>query len=196
MAQETSLRQYARMESDTRQLLSELREDHRNMAMVLNVLEGAVETAATGEDPDFELIDEIMRYMTIYPDAVHHPKEDVVYAELKEQRPDLAEGLDDVPEDHAQIATLGSKLRDDVEAIIAGAAVRREQFIRDALIYVGRLRNHMRWEEEDLFNRIDTMIGEDSHAVELGDFLHIKDPVFELEVEAGFRRLMSSLKSG
>ena len=183
------------MESDTRQLLSELREDHRNMALVLNVLESTVETATTGEDPDFELIDEVMHYMTVYPDAVHHPKEDVVYAELKEQRPDLAEGLDDVPEDHKQIAVLGNNLRDDVEAIVAGAAVRREQFIVDALKYVGRLRSHMIWEEEDLFKRIDTMIGENSHAVDVGDFMHIKDPVFELEVEAAFRRLVSSLEN-
>jgi hemerythrin-like domain-containing protein len=189
------LRQYARMGSDTRQLLSELREDHRNMALVLNVLESTIEIATTGEDPDFELIDEVMHYMTVYPDAVHHPKEDVVYAKLKEQRPDLAEGLDDVPADHAQIAVLGSKLRDDVEAIVAGAAVRREQFIIDALKYVGRLRNHMIWEEEDLFNRIDTMIGEGSHAVDVDDLLHIKDPVFELEVEAAFHRLVSSLKN-
>jgi hemerythrin-like domain-containing protein len=183
------------MESDTRQLLSELREDHRNMALVLNVLESTVETATNGEDPDFELIGEVMRYMTVYPDAVHHPKEDLVYAELKKQRPDLAEGLDDVPEDHKQIAALGSKLREDVEAIVAGAAVRREQFIVDALKYVGRLRSHMTWEEEDLFNRIDTMIGENSHAVDVGDFTHIKDPVFELEVEAAFRRLVSSLRN-
>jgi hemerythrin-like domain-containing protein len=182
------------MESDTRQLLSELREDHRNMTMVLNVLESSIETAATGEDPDFELVDEIMRYMTVYPDAVHHPKEDLVYAELRQTRPDLADGLDDVPREHAEIAGLGSKLRDDVEAIVAGAAVRREQFIRDAHLYVGRLRRHMNWEEEDLFSRIDTMIGEDPHVVDVGDLLRIKDPVFELEVEAGFRRLVSSLK--
>jgi hemerythrin-like domain-containing protein len=182
------------MESDTRQLLSELREDHRNMALVLNVLERTIETAASGEDPDFELIDEVMRYMTVYPDAVHHPKEDIVYAELKKQRPDLADGLDDVPEDHQQIAELGGKLRDDVEAIVAGAAVRREQFILDALKYVGQLRRHMIWEETDLFTRVDTMIGEDPHAVDVDEFLHIKDPVFELEVEAGFRRLMSGLQ--
>jgi hemerythrin-like domain-containing protein len=183
------------MKSDTRQLLSELREDHRNMALVLNVLERTIETATSGEDPDFELIDEVMHYMTVYPDAVHHPKEDVVYAELKKQRPDLTEGLDDVPEDHKEIAALGSKLRDDVDAIVAGAAVRREQFIVDALQYVGRLRSHMIWEEEDLFNRIDTMIGEDTHAVDVGDVMSIKDPVFELEVEAAFRRLVSSLKN-
>ena len=183
------------MKSDTQQLLSELREDHRNMAIVLNVLESTIETATTGEDPDFELIDEIMRYMTIYPDAVHHPKEDIIYAELKQQRPELAGGLDDVPEDHAELAILGKKLREDVEAIVAGAAVRREQFIKDALIYVGQLRRHMNWEEEDLFTRIDTMIGEDPHAVDVDAFLQIKDPVFELEVEAGFRRLIDSLKT-
>ena len=164
------------------------------MAMVLDVLESSIEIAASDEDPDFELVDEIMRYMTVYPDAVHHPKEDLVYAELKQQRPDLTDGLDDVPKDHAQIADLGSKLRDDVEAIVAGAAVRREKFIRDALLYVGRLRRHMNWEEEDLFSRIDRMIGEDPHVVDVGDLLHIKDPVFELEVEAGFRRLINSLK--
>ena len=165
------------------------------MALVLDVLENTVEKVAVGNDPDFDLIDEVMRYMTVYPDAVHHPKEDIVYAELKAQRPDLADDLEDVPEDHRQIATLGTQLRDDVEAIIAGAAVRRERFIVDAQNYIGRLRRHMQWEETDLFARIDTMIGDGPNPVDVDEFLHIKDPVFELEVEAAFRRLISSLKS-
>ena len=73
--------------------------------------------------------------------------------------------------------------------------MRREQFITDASQYVSRLRKHMSWEEDDLFRRIDTMIGEEAHAVDVSDFLHIKDPVFELEIEAGFRRLLGSLKA-
>ena len=165
------------------------------MALVLSVLEASVEVAATGGDPDFELIGQIMHYMTVYPDAVHHPKEDVVYTELQEQRPDLADGLDDVREDHIQIAVLGNTLRDDVEAIVAGAAVRREQFVLDALKYVERLRKHMYWEERDLFIRIDTMLGTESHAVEVGNLLRIKDPVFAPDVESGFRRLLSSLEA-
>jgi hemerythrin-like domain-containing protein len=183
------------MGTDTRELLAELREDHRNMALVLDVLENTVEKVSIGNDPDFDLIDEVMRYMTVYPDAVHHPKEDVVYAELKAERPDLADDLEDVPEDHRQIAALGTKLRDDVEAIVAGAAVRREHFITDALNYIGRLRRHMQWEEQDLFKRIDAMIADGPNPVDVDEFLHIKDPVFELEVEAVFSRLISSLKS-
>ena len=189
------MRQYARMASDTRQLLEELREDHRNMALVLNILDRIAADAESGEDPDFEFVDEIMRYMTVYPDAVHHPKEDVVYDELKKSRPNLTLDLDDVRAEHRKIAILGNKLRDDVEAIVAGAAVRRENFVNDASDYVQHLRKHMQWEEEDLFQRVDEMIGEDSLPIDVERYQHIKDPVFELEVESGFRRLMTSLKS-
>lgn len=165
------------------------------MALVLNVLDNIMAFARSGDDPDFELVDEIMRYMTVYPDAVHHPKEDVIYSELKKSRPDLVNGLDDVPTDHREIAALGTKLRDDVEAVIAGAAVRREHFVEDASNYVRRLREHMNWEEEDLFQRIEEMIKEDTVAVDVNQFQHIKDPVFELAVESAFRRLLVSLNS-
>ena len=183
------------MQSDAKTLMKELREDHRNMAMVLDLLDEAVQQASAGEDPDFELIDEIMRYMTVYPDAVHHPKEDILYTQLRDTRPDLAEDLDDVPPDHRDIAAMGAALRDEVEAINAGSAVRRNKFIDDTSGYVNRLRNHMGWEERDLFRRIDAMLDADPQEFDVAEFEHIKDPVFELEIEAGFRRLISSLKS-
>lgn len=181
------------MESEGRELLRELREDHRNMAIVLNLLDDVIKQASIGEDPDFELVGEIMRYMTVYPDAVHHPKEDIMYERLRQEREDLAEGLDDVTVDHAAIAELGSQLRDDIEAINAGTAVRREKLIGDAINYVQRLRKHMMWEEEDLFGRLDEMLDTQSLEFDFSEFSNIKDPVFELEVEAGFKRLMSSL---
>lgn len=182
------------MSSGARALLKELREDHRNMSIVLDLLDDLSVEASSGKDPDFELFDEIMRYMTVYPDAVHHPKEDIVYEELRAKRPDLAESLDDVPADHREIAQLGSALRDDVEAINAGAAVRREKLIEDTSSYVRRLRSHMSWEESDLFRRIDSMLDTEPLDFDVSEFEHIKDPVFELEIEAGFRRLMASLQ--
>ncbi len=181
------------METDARILMDELRLDHRNMAIVLELMDAVVEEMEAGKDPDFELLEEIMRYMTVYPDAVHHPKEDIVYAKLRSKRPDLAEDLDHVPEDHRQIAELGALLRSEVEAVNAGAAVRRQKMIDDAAAYVTRLRNHMRWEEEDLFSRIDLMLDAEPYKIDISGIGRIKDPVFELEVEAGFRRLLDSL---
>ena len=182
------------MQTEGRVILRELREDHRNMAIVLDVLAEVIEEAAAGNDPDFELVDEIMRYMTVYPDAVHHPKEDILYAQLQRERPDLADGLDDVPADHHAIAELGTALRDDVEAINAGGAVRREKLVEDMSNYVDRLRRHMNWEEGDLFKRIDSMLDDQDRAVDVSQFEHSKDPIFDLEIESGFQRLMSSLQ--
>ena len=182
------------MESESRRLMKELREDHRNMATVLDLLDGLVEQASAVQDPDFELFEEIMRYRTVYPEAVQHPKEDVVYQQLRDRRPDLAEGLDDVPTDHEEIAELGSALRDDVEAINAGAAVRREKLIDDTLSYTNRLRNHMGWEERDLFKRVDSMLDAEPQEFDVTEFEHIKDPVFDLAIEAGFKRMLSSIK--
>ena len=183
------------MLSNAQDIMRELREDHRNMAMVLKLLDGIVEEMEAGKDPDFELFAEIMSYMTVYPDAVHHPKEDVVYEELRARRPDLAEDLDNVPEDHRDIARLGALLRDEVAAINAGAAVRRDTMIGDTAAYVNCLRNHMIWGEEDLFRRIDLMLEAMPYKVDMSEYDSIKDPVFELEVEAGFRRLVASLQS-
>ena len=112
---------------------------------------------------------------------------------MREERDDLSDGLDDVTVDHTAIAELGTRLRDDVEAINAGAAVRREKLIEDTAEYVQRLRAHMRWEEEDLFRRLDEMLDTRSLAFDISEIGHVRDPVFELEVEAGFKRLMSSL---
>jgi hemerythrin-like domain-containing protein len=81
-----------------------------------------------------------------------------------------------------------------VEAINAGAAVRREKLIEDTTNYARRLRQHMAWEEYDLFERVDSMLDAEPLDFDVSEFEHIKDPVFELEIEAGFRRLLASLK--
>ena len=52
----------------------------------------------------------------------------------------------------------------------------------------------MTWEEQDLFPRVDKLLGEESHDFDVDQFVHVKDPVFELEVEGAFRRLLTSLK--
>ena len=53
----------------------------------------------------------------------------------------------------------------------------------------------MQWEEEDLFKRVDEMIGDAGQAFDVEKYQHIKDPVFELEIESVFGRLTASLKS-
>ena len=174
-------------------ILADLHEDHRNMAVMLDLLARETERIGEGDEPDYELMDDIMRYMTIYSDAVHHPKEDILYKAMRTENPDLAAGLERIAPEHSEIALLGKTLRNDIEAVASGAVVRRDRIIADATDYVHRLRKHMAWEEEDLFRRADTLVTDES--LMLVDIAHldISDPVFGPERARSFANLMQNI---
>ena len=182
------------MSNELANLLAELRTDHKNMSIMLDLLEAESDRLYNGQDGDYELMADVMRYMTVYPDAIHHPKEDRVYAELKAVRPDLSAGFDKIVDDHLELANLGKKLRTDIEAIMSGTALRRNVVVADALRYVKRLREHMRWEECDLFIRVEEMVHDGHHSI-VDSELHGKaDPVFGPEVEERFAKLFDSIQ--
>jgi hemerythrin-like domain-containing protein len=174
------------------ELLAELRQDHRNMAVLLDLLQQEIDRIdSPDQSPDFELLHDIMRYMTVYPDTMHHPKEDLIYAGMQATQPGLAEGLEQVEVDHQNIAELGERLCGDIEAIVAGTVVAPERVIDDTQKYVHRLREHMSWEETDLFRRAD----------EMGDDLEIEtshldatDPVFGAQRDETFGSLSQTIE--
>lgn len=176
-------------------LLRDLREDHRNMSIMLDLLSQQIDHVRDGERPDYELIHDIMRYMTIYSDAVHHPKEDVLYSAMRAEKPELAEGLERVGPEHRNIAETGEALRHDVEAVASGAAVTRECLIRDATEYVHTLRKHIAWEEEDLFRRASDLTREEKEMfIDISNFDQL-DPVFGPQREHSFENLLRNIKS-
>ena len=182
------------MDKNAAKVLAELREDHKNMALMINLLERESNRIYAGEEPDYELLQDIMHYMTVYPDAVHHPKEDRLYAELKAVRPDLSTGFERITMDHRHIAELSLRLRDDIASINAGNPVRRKSVVADALRYVNTLRGHMQWEELDLFRRVDEMIRMGHDVLDAANLVHTSDPVFGPEVEENFGRLVACIR--
>jgi len=175
-------------------LLGDLREDHRNMAIMLDLLARQVEHIRDGERPDYELIHDIMRYMTVYSDAVHHPKEDLLYAGIKAETADLDAELTRVKPEHEEIAELGETLRNDVEAIASGATVARERIVADTTEYVGQLLAHIAWEEKYLFRRADELVEGESDMFVDTTHLDDLDPVFGPDREHSFANLLQTIK--
>ncbi len=172
------------MQIDIRELVAELREDHRNTEVLLGLVRQEVQTARNGGDPDFELLDDILHYLTVYADAVHHPREDRLYTQLAAV--DNTPGLSFVETDHREIAAQGALLKRDCEAVRSGAALIREKFIADALRYTDRLEEHMRWEERALFSRAEQLANQH---IDLSS-LEADDPVFGPSPSADFETLL------
>ena len=176
------------------QVVGELREDHGNLRLLLDLLESESDTITVDDEPDFELLHDIMQYMTVYTDAVHHPKEDLVYELIREHNAEAAAGLEKMGPDHHQIAELGAALRTDIEAIISGTAVTRNKLHSDLRDYVTKMRRHMSWEEEDLFPKADELaerVGATS--IDVGLFPD-EDPLFGATTAASFLNLLTYLQ--
>ena len=162
---------------------------------MLDLLQREAGHIRNGEKPDYELIHDIMRYMTVYSDAVHHPKEDLLYGAMRAEQPALGAGLERVEPEHREIAELGEALRNDVEAVASGAAVTRDCMVADTNDYVQLLQRHMAWEEEDLFRRADALVkAEDKMFVDTSHLDRL-DPVFGPERGHSFANLLENIKN-
>lgn len=182
------------MKQDVETLLTNLRTDHRNLAMLLDLLQGETQRLESLEEPDYELVHDIMQYMTSYPDAVHHPREDLLYRHILTVRPDADENLRRVEADHDNIATLGVRLRDDIDSIAAGTFVKREVIIGELRSYRETLLTHMYWEERELFALADELQSDsDWSNIDLGG-ADDRDPLFGSRVDRKFRRLMAGIQ--
>lgn len=182
------------MTTDVSRVLDELRADHRNLTVLIDMLDAEADRLKALEDPDYDLLRDIMVYMTSYPDVVHHRKEDWVYARMVDVRPAMQRDLVRIERDHAELAKLGTKLLNDIEAIESGTVMRRFDVVEDTRQYVNRQRDHMRWEDEKLFPLIETL----KKDIDLGDgaprVAKMHDPVFGPNVESGFRNLFDAIK--
>lgn len=65
--------------------IARLREEHIKFNGLLDLLERQLELFHRGDAPNYQLMLDIMYYMTHYPDVFHHPKEDLAFAKVKER---------------------------------------------------------------------------------------------------------------
>lgn len=169
-------------------LVADLRRDHQNVRVLLNLLEAEANRLFDGDSPDLDLLHDVMHYMTVYPDTVHHPKEDRLYAELRAARPDLTSGFERISLEHRQLGAAGRALRDRFRAMLCDSVVPRRAVVADALRYVNTLRSHMQWEELDLFRR-GLIMARDGHRYLTFEEFDIDDPLFGKRVAEPFGSL-------
>ncbi|MHC4706595.1 MAG: hemerythrin domain-containing protein [Planctomycetota bacterium] len=182
------------MTKDVEQLMNGLRGDHRNMALLLDLLDAEIDRLSASEEPDYDLVRDIVLYMTEYPDVVHHPKEDIVFRHLKSLRPEIRTDLERVETDHQYLEESGLKLKKDMEAISNGAELDRGELIEKFHHYMEQLREHMYWEETDLFSVADELQlhGDWSEVVLKNN--EISDPLFGSRVERKYRKLLARIQ--
>lgn len=170
-------------------LIAQIHRDHVNMARLLKLIESEIEAMASEEPRNLEVLDDTLRYMINYADKIHHAKEDVIFRRLQEVAPDTRGLVDDILEEHKDLADKGAEFYDLVQAAEYGDFVLRDKIVAAGKDYVGTLYAHMSKEEDSLLKRAEQVLT-DEDAEELGlDTGADKDPLFGEQVLKEYHNL-------
>jgi hemerythrin-like domain-containing protein len=163
-----------------------LRQEHRNIEKLLVVLERELNVFARGERPDYEVIHAVIAYFQVYPDAYHHPPEDMVFEKLKTRDSVTAARIGDLAAEHRRGAERLRHVARTVDSVLADRELLRESVntvIRDFIV---QERRHIAMEESLFFPAAVAALQAEDWAEIASRLTGHKDPLFSTTVEQRF----------
>lgn len=171
------------------EILRVLHQEHTNIGKLLKVLERRVAELEAAEAGHLELIRDILDYFQNFPDACHHPKEDLVLERLKVRDPAAAEPAKGLGDEHAALAGLTDRFAASVDRMLADETIARDAVRAEANEFIQAYWRHMRLEEEHFFPAARRALTDQDWqdiAVELAD---PEDPLFSDRTAERYWRL-------
>jgi hemerythrin-like domain-containing protein len=163
--------------------------EHVNFAALLNRLEAELERFHKGDSPDYELMLDIMFYMTHYPDVLHHPKEDLAFARIKERQAGARAIIDELAGQHAHLKETGETLLQALDEIVDGSITSREHVEAPGRAYLSEFRRHMIIEETAILPVAAKLLSDDDWAEINAAIQHVDDPLFGRKAEVRYAAL-------
>ncbi len=171
------------------EIIRELRRDHRNLSALFDVLERQTGRLADGGEPDYTVIEGILDYCATYADQVHHPKEDLVYARLKQLGGEIAQAGSDLEAEHVEITALTRRAAEAIREVRFGGGVSRARIGGLLREFLSTYRRHMEEEESILFPAALARLAEADWAQADARIGRRDDPLFGAAVERRFTAL-------
>ncbi len=171
------------------QVIAALERDHANISKLLELLESEILAIEVGKTPDYPLLQDIMRYMTHYPDRFHHPKEDLIFAQLLKRESGTRADVEDLLEEHISIGLAGQEFARLLHTSAVDSVDVREKLGTAGFAYIRALREHMLKEETKLFALARVIFTKEDWQVIDEEVDAIEDPLFGEMVADAYQRL-------
>lgn len=175
-------------------VLRQLRKEHAEIAKLLDLLDRQLGVFAAGERPDYDLVRKVIEYFLDYPDAVHHPKEDLIYRRLAERDEELAKAVGNLEGEHEALAAKTHALGGLLREILAEELIDRTRMREMTADFVRAYRGHMRREEEQIFPAAEKCLSAEDWAAIDAHAKKRSDPLFGARVAERYRSLRDDIE--
>jgi hemerythrin-like domain-containing protein len=169
--------------------ISSWHEEHEKFAQLLGLLEREVDAFHQAEQPNYELMSDIVFYLRHFADCVHHPREDVAFARLVLREPKLALVIKRLLQEHRVISIAGDELLKYLDEATGDVMVPRAALEAAAATYLVYYRNHLNVEEREIMPYAAQLLTDEDWAAVAGTVRSTADPLFGKDVDERFREL-------
>jgi hemerythrin-like domain-containing protein len=174
-------------------LLERLTKDHRNLSHVLLVLDSLLDRFHDGNEPDYELMIEMLEYIESYADQVHHPSEEDLFDRLRARSNETYPVLELLQKQHTLLGQLNRRFRQSLEGIVHEEVLRRDEVEVQGRELVKTMREHLDLEENEAFPLVRERLSASDWEELQEEVPSLADPVFSDAAQARFRSLLKQL---
>ena len=175
--------------------LDTLWNEHRSIAAVLHAMLFLVREQRTrGKPIDPKVFRAILYYLDVFPERMHHPKEEIyLFAAIRRKTAEANTVLDDLAHEHE---AGGHSIRDLEQALLRyeeGGQDEFETFAQAVESFVAGYREHMRKEEEEVIPVARRVLTAQDWAAVNAEWAAHRDPLAGAEAERDYDRLISRI---
>ncbi len=163
--------------------------EHKHFARLLDLFERQVVQFHSGDEPNYELMLDIISYLRFFPDHFHHPREDVAFARLVKRDPSLKPMIDQLMQEHRVIAAAGTELLKYLQQVVVDDVIERAKVEAAAATYLVYYRRHMAVEDRDLVPRAERLLTAEDWSAVVAAIPSHPDPLFGEDCEPRYREL-------
>jgi hemerythrin-like domain-containing protein len=190
-------------------MLELIHNDHKNLAILIQLLrERHVDLVDKGE-VDYRLIRDVVDYMQEYADKYHHKAEDAIYEYYLTKKCQQSSVGNRLAEEHKKLVSNSEELRTMLEMILNDCVIPQEQFAEKLSQFISLQQAHMDYEENHILPQLEQeMTEEDWQAVAAGfpvepgcsveeakATVQRLDPLFGPQVSAQYKDLAKRLQA-
>ncbi len=139
-------------------MLDLIRNDHRNLAILLDLLRDKVVRLEKGQPINYALIRDVIEYMQEYADRYHHKYEDAVYSYYLSRKGD-AQALNKLEQEHDRLTADTASFRELIELILLDSVVPSDTFRARLQAFIDQQQQHMTYEDREILPLLEAHLG-------------------------------------
>lgn len=175
-------------------LAQRLHDDHRRLTQVLGVLEAQIDRLARAEDVDFDLMLDAMTYITEFPNRLHHPVEDVLFARLAASAPGAADACQAQIAEHERLFHDSAAFYGLLDAVqVDDATLKRDRLVDTGREFITAQRAHLLREERELLPRAEQHLSDADWDSAAGTASVVSDPLDGTATPARYQALYEAI---